>query len=165
VTHSATIPSPSKSGTTLAKVTIARSRWLSEGTVIAVAQPIKKCVIGLKWRHLNGSAEKLNPTESEVEFENKGLPSKAIRTDSRLKLGYIAGVNSDPLEINEKTRAEYHARWEAVEIFRAHEIAAMTEARALEIIQTLKVIGPASLNPFNGEGLVEQQDIFHGRNK
>src|SRR5439155_18638483 len=41
------IPSPSTSGTTLAQVTIARSRFASDGAELATAQPIRKCVIGL----------------------------------------------------------------------------------------------------------------------
>ena len=41
------IPKPSTSGTTLAHVTIARSRFVSEGTEFATAQPMKKCVMGL----------------------------------------------------------------------------------------------------------------------
>ena len=39
-------------------------------------------------------------------------------------------MSSDPLELKEKFQAEYHARWEAVEIFKARELAAMTEERA-----------------------------------
>ena len=45
--RSATIPNPSKSGTTLAQVTKARSRLPSDGAELATAQPMKKCVIGL----------------------------------------------------------------------------------------------------------------------
>lgn len=65
------------------------------------------------------------------------------------------------MELNEEARAEYHARWEAVETFRAHELAAMTEERALQIIRTLRLFAPAPPKLFNGEGLVKQQDIFH----
>jgi hypothetical protein len=76
-----------------------------------------------------------------------------------LNLGYAAGVNSDPLEINERTREEYHARWEAVEICKAHELAAMTDQRALEIIQSLGA--PEAWLPHpDWSGLVEQQAIF-----
>jgi hypothetical protein len=35
-----------------------------------------------------------------------------------------------PVELKEEFQAEYHARWEAVETFKAHELAAMTEERA-----------------------------------
>ena len=74
-------------------------------------------------------------------------------------------MSSDRLEseLKEKARAEYHARWEAVETFKAQELAAMTDERALEIIHSLRLFAPAPPNPFNGEGLVKQQDIFHGR--
>ena len=71
-------------------------------------------------------------------------------------------MDSDPLELKEKARAEYYARWEAVETFKAHELAAMTDERAREIIGMLRLFTPAPRNQFNGEGLVEQQAIFHG---
>jgi hypothetical protein len=69
-------------------------------------------------------------------------------------------MNRDPLESTEKLRAEYHARWEAVETFKAHELAAMTEERALQIIQML---GAAEgwRERADWSGLVEQQAFFH----
>jgi hypothetical protein len=70
---------------------------------------------------------------------------------------------SSDAELKEKARAEYHARWEAVETFKAHELAAMTEERALQIIRSLRLFAPAPPKLFNGEGLVEQQAIFHRR--
>jgi hypothetical protein len=60
-------------------------------------------------------------------------------------------------------RAEYKARWEAVESFKAQELAAMTEERAWQIIRSLQPFGPVARDPFNGLGLVEQQAIFHRR--
>lgn len=72
-------------------------------------------------------------------------------------------MSSDPLELKEKARAEYHARWEAVETFKAHELAAMTEERAMYIIRSLRPFAPAPPKLFNGEGLVKQQVIFHRR--
>jgi hypothetical protein len=72
-------------------------------------------------------------------------------------------MDSDSLELKEKFRAEYHARWEAVETFKAHELAAMTEDRARQIIGMLRLFAPAPESPFNGMGLVEQQAIFHRR--
>jgi hypothetical protein len=69
-------------------------------------------------------------------------------------------MDSEPLELKEE-RAQYHARWEAVETFKAHELAAMTDERALQIIESLHVFKPAGRKLFNGEGLVEQQAIFH----
>jgi hypothetical protein len=45
-------------------------------------------------------------------------------------------MSSDSMELSE-ARAKYHARWEAVEIFKAHEPAAMTDERAREIIHRL----------------------------
>ena len=45
-------------------------------------------------------------------------------------------MSSEPLELKEE-RAKYYARWEAVETFKAHELAAMTDERARQIIQTL----------------------------
>jgi hypothetical protein len=70
-------------------------------------------------------------------------------------------MSSDPFELKE--RPEYHARWEAVEIFKAHELAAMTEERARQIIRSLRPFTALPPNPFNGMGLVAQQAIFHRR--
>ena len=70
-------------------------------------------------------------------------------------------MSSDADELKETARAEYHARWEAVETFKARELAAMTEERARDIIHSLRLFAPAPPKLFNGEGLVEQQAIFH----
>jgi hypothetical protein len=59
------------------------------------------------------------------------------------------------------TQAEYSARWEAVEVFKAHELAALTEQRAWEIIDSLATFTEPWRDPSNGMGLVEQQAIFH----
>jgi hypothetical protein len=72
-------------------------------------------------------------------------------------------MSSDPLELRDKARAEYHARWEAVESVKAQELAALTEERARQIIMSLRLFAPAPPNSSNGLGLVEQQKIFHRR--
>ena len=68
--------------------------------------------------------------------------------------------DSDPMELNDRARAEYHARWEAVEAVKAQELAAMTDERAWEIIQSLEAFTTLWRDPSNGMGLVEQQSIF-----
>jgi hypothetical protein len=68
-------------------------------------------------------------------------------------------MGSESQELKEKFQAEYHARWEAVEIFKAHELAAMTEERAREIIQSLGAVEGWRERP-DWSGLVEQQAIF-----
>lgn len=78
--------------------------------------------------------------------------------DSRGWRGYNAAMSSDPLELNE-ARAEYFARWEAVEAFKAQELAAMTEERARRIIQMLGAVEGWRERP-DWSGLVEQQAIF-----
>jgi hypothetical protein len=72
-------------------------------------------------------------------------------------------MSSEPLELKEKLRVEYHERWEAVETFKAQELAQMTEERARQIIKSLRLFAPVEPNRFNGLGLVEQQAIFHRR--
>jgi hypothetical protein len=62
------------------------------------------------------------------------------------------------MELKE-ARAEYQARWEAVEIFKAHELGAMTEERAREIIQNLYAVEGWRERP-DWSGLVEQQALF-----
>jgi hypothetical protein len=72
-------------------------------------------------------------------------------------------MSSDPLELKD-ARAEYHACWEAVEAFKAHELASMTEERARQIIQMLGAVEGWRERP-DWSGLVEQQAVFHkGRN-
>jgi hypothetical protein len=68
-------------------------------------------------------------------------------------------MSSDQSELKEKLKEEYHARWEAVETFKARELAAMTEERGLEIIQML---GAAEewRERSDWSGLVEQQAVF-----
>ena len=56
-------------------------------------------------------------------------------------------------------RAKYFARWEAVEIIKAQELAAMTEERARQIIQMLGAVEGWRERP-DWSGLVEQQAIF-----
>lgn len=68
-------------------------------------------------------------------------------------------MSSDPLELKD-ARAEYHARWEAVETVKAQELAAMTEQRAWQIIQMLGAVEGWRERP-DWSGLVEQQAIFH----
>ncbi len=70
-------------------------------------------------------------------------------------------MSSEPLELKEKFQAEYRARWEAVEIVRAQELAAMTEERARQIIRSLGAVEAWRDRP-DWSGLVEQQAIFHG---
>ena len=71
-------------------------------------------------------------------------------------------MNLSPMEL--KARAEYHARWEAVEILKAHELAAMTEERASEIIQSLGAV-EGWRERADWSGLVEQQAIFHQKQR
>ncbi|HSU53366.1 MAG TPA: hypothetical protein VLT36_04845 [Candidatus Dormibacteraeota bacterium] len=71
-------------------------------------------------------------------------------------------MSSDPDELKEKARAEYFARWEAVEIFKAHELASMTEERARQIMANLGTPEGWRERP-DWSGLVEQQAIFSKR--
>ena len=67
--------------------------------------------------------------------------------------------DSHAMELNDAARAEYYARWEAVEVFKAHELVAMTEERARQIIQMLGAAEGWRERP-DLSGLVEQQAIF-----
>jgi len=58
-------------------------------------------------------------------------------------------------------QAEYHLRWEAVESFKAQELAAMTDDRARQIIQSLGAVD-GWRERRDWSGLVEQQALFHG---
>ena len=69
-------------------------------------------------------------------------------------------MSSDSLEMKGAARAEYYARWEAVETVKAQELAAMTEERARQIIQMLGAVEGCCERP-DWSGVVEQQAIFH----
>ncbi|HNQ91111.1 MAG TPA: hypothetical protein PKM73_21055 [Verrucomicrobiota bacterium] len=69
-------------------------------------------------------------------------------------------MSHDAHELRDAARAEYHARWEAVETFKAQELAAMTEERAWQIIQRLGTVEGWRERP-DWSGLVEQQALFH----
>ena len=68
-------------------------------------------------------------------------------------------MKSDSLAVQELAQAEYRARWEAVEVVRAQELAAMTEERACQLIQSLGAVEVWRERP-DWSGLVEQQAIF-----
>jgi len=74
-------------------------------------------------------------------------------------------MSSDAVELREKLRAEYYARWEAVEVAKAHELANLTEERALQIIQSLGAV-EAWRPRTDWSGLVEQQALLlRGRSR
>jgi hypothetical protein len=68
-------------------------------------------------------------------------------------------MSDNPPDV-EKFRSEYKARWEAVEAFKARELAAMTDERALEIIKGLCAVNEWR-DRRDWSGLIEQQAIFH----
>ena len=74
--------------------------------------------------------------------------------------GYTSSMDSKakPMELKD-ARAEYQSRWEAVETVKAHELAAMTEEQALQIIQSLGAV-EGWREREDWSGLVEQQAIF-----
>jgi hypothetical protein len=67
--------------------------------------------------------------------------------------------DADAMELKDAARAEYYARWEAVETVKAQELAALTNERAWEIIQRLGAVEGWRERP-DWSGLVEQQEIF-----
>lgn len=68
-------------------------------------------------------------------------------------------MSSDTVELKQKLRAEYHARWEAVEVAKAHELAGLTDERAQQIIKSLSAAEFWRPSP-DWSGLVEQQALF-----
>lgn len=69
-------------------------------------------------------------------------------------------MKSEPFELKDAARAQYHARWEAVEIVKAQELAAMTDERAWQIIERLGAV-EGWRERTDWSGLVEQQALFH----
>jgi hypothetical protein len=88
-------------------------------------------------------------------------PNRRIVADFGMESEHTMSMGSEPLKLQEKLAAEYHARWEAVETVKAQELAALTEERAREMFRALRLFAPTPPNPMNGMGLVEQQAIFH----
>jgi len=68
-------------------------------------------------------------------------------------------VSASPVESSQKFQADDRARWEAVETAHAQELAAMTEERARQIIQSLGAV-EGWRERSDWSGLVEQQEIF-----
>ena len=68
-------------------------------------------------------------------------------------------MSSKPDALREAWREQYRANTEALETVRAHELAAMTDARAWQIIQSLGAVEAWRDRP-DWSGLVEQQAIF-----
>ncbi|HEY6362237.1 MAG TPA: hypothetical protein VIX63_14085 [Vicinamibacterales bacterium] len=73
-------------------------------------------------------------------------------------------MDSDALALKARFRADYHARWNAVEAFKARELAALTEERAWEIIQSLGAV-EGWRERRDWSGLVEQQAHFHRKQR
>lgn len=71
-------------------------------------------------------------------------------------------MDADALALKARFQADYHARWEAVEAVKAQELAALTEERARQMIQSLGAVEGWRERP-DWSGLVEQQALFHRR--
>ena len=86
--------------------------------------------------------------------------------DITFRCRYNSLMNSHPnlKESKDAARAEYFDRWEAIETFKARELAAMTDERALQIIRMLGAVQGWRERPA-WSGLVTQQAIFHKRSK
>ena len=69
-------------------------------------------------------------------------------------------MDGGALDSAARLRAEYHLRWEAVETFKAQELAAMTDERARQIIESLGAV-EGWRERRDWSGLVEQQALFH----
>jgi len=73
-------------------------------------------------------------------------------------------MDVDALALKARFQADYHARWDAVEVFKARELAAMTDERAREIIQSLGAV-EGWRERRDWSGLVEQQALFHRKRR
>lgn len=99
------------------------------------------------------------PVLAGAEFYTGAKRQSETFADNAVPPGYPATVSSESLQLKETAPAEYRARWEAVETARAQELAAMTEERARQIIQSLGAVD-AWREHSDWSGLVEQQAIF-----
>jgi hypothetical protein len=69
-------------------------------------------------------------------------------------------MDAKALDAAARFRVDYHLRWEAVETFKAQELAAMTDERARQVIQSLGAVD-GWRERRDWSGLVEQQALFH----
>ena len=92
-------------------------------------------------------------------FFSAPLEGLLLVADTGCPSGYTGDMSSESLKLKEALRVEYHLRWEAIETFKAQELAGMTEARARQIIQSLGAVEGWRERP-DWSGLVEQQAIF-----
>lgn len=79
--------------------------------------------------------------------------------DQQAEDPYYRRVDSERQTTPAAARAEYYARWEAVESFKTRELAALTEERAWQMILQLGAVAPWRERP-DWSGLVEQQALF-----
>lgn len=110
---------------------------------------------------LRGMSKSILPSRFRVEVDTsqETCPPLQSIADTHARRVYTFGMSCDPLEPKDSARAEYHARWEAVETAKAQELAAMTEERARQIIQMLGAV-EGWRERLDWSGLVEQQAIF-----
>lgn len=73
-------------------------------------------------------------------------------------------MDADATAMKARLQADYQARWASVEAFKARELAAMTEERAREIIQSLGAV-EGWRERRDWSGLVEQQALFHRKRR
>jgi hypothetical protein len=103
-------------------------------------------------------------SDSQSAASAQGAVGRRSRLARTTTAGVVAQVQSPWMQSDARAndRAERQAhlrRWEAVEAFKAQELAAMTDARAREIIQTLGAV-EGWRERADWSGLVEQQAIF-----
>jgi hypothetical protein len=105
------------------------------------------------------------PVDSICEGNGSAIEPDTL-ADITFRCRYNSSMNSYPnlKESKDAARAEYFDRWEAIEIFKARELAAMTDERALQIIRMLGAVQGWRERP-DWSGLVTQQAIFHKRIK
>ena len=73
-------------------------------------------------------------------------------------------MDSESSAVDARAKAEHVARWEAIEAFKAQELAGLTDERAHLIILSLGAVEGWRERP-DWSGLVEQQAIFHRRRR
>ena len=108
---------------------------------------------------LSGVPESMGVPPSTLEPPHPDETNRRIVADFGMESRHTLSMGSEPLKLQEKLAAEYHARWEAVETVKAQELAALTEERARAMILSLGAVEAWRDRP-DWSGLVEQQAIF-----
>jgi hypothetical protein len=134
-------------------------RWGYGGVTMGLRWGYDGITVGLRRR--GRAVRDAAPPLPRIISEKAAHPdeiNRRIVADFGTESKHTLSMGSEPLKLQEKLAAEYDARWEAEETFKAQELAALTEERARQMIFSLGAVEAWRDRP-DWSGPVEQQAI------